>query len=237
MLFQSRFGYCVDESGAYNSYGRLHTYGNVLRLRVSVERALRNVYLRIDELIFLTVGKLHRQSAFHGSDLMPSHVNLVLVHRRQERRHSLRLRHSCHLAYERSVVAVVAVRRIVYYEQISVAVVRRLVCVLPFTVTVCRVTVDARCADRRRTESVERRSVQCDVAFEEHFSEVEVVYKSLIVHGRSLVFVASCLYVLSRAEPSSWIPLVFREIAYGFSDVFVVVVLPYAAEVFRVIGA
>ena len=103
--------------------------------------------------------------------------------------------------------------------------------------TVCRVTVDARCADRRRTESVERRSVQCDVAFEEHLSEVEVVYKTLIVHGGSLVFVASCLYVLSRTEPSAGIPLVFREIAYGFSDVFVVVVLPYAAEVFRVVSA
>ena len=84
LLFQCRFWYSVYESCTYYTDCGFYAYGDVFRLRVSVERAFRDFYLRIDEFVFLAVRKLHWQSAFHGRHLMPFHVNLILIHWRQE---------------------------------------------------------------------------------------------------------------------------------------------------------
>ena len=145
--------------------------------------------------------------------------------------------HAGHFAYERSVVAVVAVNGIINHKQISVAVVSGLICILPFAVAVSGVAVNARCAHRCRPETVERRCAQCYIAFEEHFAEIEVVDEPLIVYCRSLIFIASCLYILCCTELSARIPFVFCEIADGFSYIIIVVVLPHFAEVFWIVSA
>ena len=237
MLFQGRFWYGVDEAGTYYPDSGFHAHCDVLRLWISVEGTLRDFYLGIDKLVLLAVRELHRQSAFHGCHLMPFHVDLILVYRRQEWRYGLRLWHAGHFAYVRPVIAVVAVNGIIYHEQISVAIVSGFVCVLSFTVAVAGVAVDAGCAHGCRAETIEWWCCQCDIALEEHFAEVEVVYESLIVYGWSLVLVAPGLYVLRGAKSSTGIPFVFCEIADGFSYIAVVVALPHVAEIFGVVGA
>ena len=237
LFLQLILGYGVDEARAYDADSRLEAHLYVVGLRVSVERLLVDCYLGIYQAVLLAVGELlRRQSARHRSlHRMPSKVYAIFVNRRQERRHGLRLRHTCHLAYERSVVAARAVG-MVDDEQVSVAESRRTVLLLTLAVAVTGVAVDARIAHRGRAEAVEWGRVERDVALEEHLAEVELVHEPLVGNGRSLVFIASGGDVLGGSQLSAGIPFVGREVAYGLAHIRVVVGRSVAAAVVVVVG-
>ena len=117
----------VEQTRTHHADCRLYTNSHsliacVVRIRVGAERRARYCNLRIDKVVSLAVGELHRQTAFHCRNVVPLHFNLALVDRCLEGFCSLCLRHTGHFGYVAAVVAVGAVNGVIHSEQIAVAI-------------------------------------------------------------------------------------------------------------------
>ena len=219
LLFQRVVGYGVNKSGSNDADSRLEAHRVVGWHGVSVEGRGVDGHLGVNQFVRVAaVGERHRQSALHCRDVLPGYCYLVFVDRWQERRYCLCLRHARHLADVWAVVAVCPVVGMVYHEQVAIAE-AGLVGVLPLSVAVARVAVNARLAHRGRAEPVEGWRVDGDIALKEHLAAVELVGQSHVGCGRGLVFIASFRHVERCAQLSSGIPFVGREVAHGLSDV------------------
>ena len=227
----------VEQARADDADGGLEAEGHglvagLVGRRVGVEGAARNGHLRIDQFILLPVGEGQRQPALHRADRQPVDQDLLLVDRREEWRHRLGLRHAGHFGHIRAVVAVGAVRRVVDDEQVAVAEAGAVV-LLALAVAVAGMAVQAGGAQIGRTEALEGRGVDGEIALERGFAEVEGRHQALRRRGGCLVFVAALGHVERRSQPAGGVPFVGREVPDFLADILGVR-LPFRVETGRV---
>ena len=221
----------VQQTRPIQADGGLQPAGYILGNRVGVERLSQLALERqfgINQGILFPVGESQRQPA-RGLHLSlgqrpPLQVQLVFVHRRQERRHGLGLRHARHLRDIGAVIAVGTVNRMIEHKQIAVAPGVGLVRLHPLAVAVARMAVDAGGPHIGRSESAESgRARLREVVFDKHFSEFEGGGEVCIGDGRRLVFVACRSDILRRTEFSARIPFFRCKYTTFLADILVIV--------------
>ena len=153
----------IEQTRTHHADCRLYAYSHcliarIVRIWVGAERRARYRNLRIDKVVSLAVGELHRQTALHSRYVMPLHFDLALVDRCLEGFCGLCLRHTGHFGYIAAVIAVGSVYGVIHSEQIAVAIaVGRSVRVHAAAMSIVGVAVETRAAHGSRTESLEAR--------------------------------------------------------------------------------
>ena len=154
----------IYDSRPDDSYRRLQADFYVRWLRVSVECIRRNGNGRVDELVSLAILELHRKPALHRCDRSPRDSYFFTIQRSFERIRCIGLRHSCHLANIRSVIAA-RFCRVIDCQKIPVSEFRW-IAALAFPMPVTRMAVKAAGSQICRSQAVERSGVHSEIALE-----------------------------------------------------------------------